>query len=1360
MPDGAAAESKVEKSLKSARQRLIDVGGRSRLINFPKDSSRSNALEIVDEISSEVFRIVMREQKTMSFLPGKQAAEETVETEEVWLPADDAADGPGIAARHTDNKLQTRLTPEGLQRRLAMLFSDAKSLESEQGVSALFIAAGFLRWYEDEKSDVVRQAPLILLPVEIVRDSIQSAYKVKARADDLSENIAIAERLWQDVNISFPAIPDGDDWTPAQYFDVVRQAVSSQPRWSIDENMMVLGFFSFAKLSMYLDLDPSKWPNGELTGSPAIGALLGDGFPYTDPPFSESEALDSILQPSDTIHVVNADASQARAIETVRQGRHLVIQGPPGTGKSETITNIIATAVKEGKSVLFVAEKLAALNVVYERLVKAELGAVCLQLHSKNANKKAVLASIKESLSLPAFEAGTSDLFASLAETRDRLNADSAMLNEILEPCGISPYEALGIQSMLAAKGAPPPKLEFPDLARMPRAEFGNVESLAASYADLAAKAGPARAHPWRGVKLAAIQPLERRRLFDGLGELQLMLGKLVEAATAIFRDLGWTGEPNLEVVHSALDALRVLERRPPGAGMFVVGIVRCFEQARLRKLCQTGLTFQAAHRSIGKYFNADLAWGYDFKDVASLRETLDQTGRSVIGRMGRRYREANAAFRQLVKPPHPDDLDQKFELLDRLVDGQNCFARLTDEMEFGRAALGAAWQDSATDFVSLSEAMEWLDRIPADFKIAALADSPAFALSPEELAARCNAMAMVDQPVRQLLESSVRKLELDTVEAFGRRAMGEIPLRDLGARVGEWLEQPDRLEELILMQRVEAALREAGAGPFVDAISDGSLPPERGVQELHFARAELIWNTALQRYPQLQTLNGLDRSRRVDRFRDLEGKRRLLARREVLARHSGEMPRGYSGEMGVIRGEIGRKRGHMPVRKLMQHAGGMVQKIKPVMLMSPLSVAQFLPPGAIEFDLLVIDEASQVKPEDALGAIARAKQIVVVGDQKQLPPTAFFDRLVNGDDGTQDDDDGPPIVSAGEMESVLTLCEARGMPSRMLEWHYRSRHPSLIAVSNKEFYKRLFIPPAPVRERGRLGFHVRRTAGSYDRGGTKTNRVEVDAIIEAIRAHALSDPGMSLGVATFSIEQRRLIENLLEAARRGDEALDRFVAGKQSGEDVFVKNLENVQGDERDIILVSIGYGPRVAGTGLDSMNFGPVSKEGGERRLNVLFTRARFRCDVFASFGSGDINLEGARSEGARVLKQFLRFGETGSLDLPTPRGGFDSPFEEEVFDAITAMDYQADSQVGDAGYRIDLAIVHPDKPGEYILAVECDGAAYHSAAWARERDRLRQEVLERLDGASTASGAPIGSTIPRPSARSSLSASSERS
>lgn len=416
-----------------------------------------------------------------------------------------------------------------------------------------------------------------------------------------------------------------------------------------------------------------------------------------------------------------------------------------------------------------------------------------------------------------------------------------------------------------------------------------------------------------------------------------------------------------------------------------------------------------------------------------------------------------------------------------------------------------------------------------------------------------------------------------------------------------------------------------------------------------------------------------------------------------------------------------------MPLRKLFSTAGDVIQAIKPCFMMSPISVAQYLAPGAIEFDLVVFDEASQVEPADAYGAIARGRQLLLVGDERQLPPTNFFSKIEEEDSSGGDGD-----LAVGDLESVLALGAVR-LPRRCrLRWHYRSRHESLIEFSNEQFYADapLRIFPSPHTGRDELGLAFRFVEGGvYKRGAGQHNPVEAAEVAAEVMRHATERPELSLGVGAFSISQQRAIQDELERLRReaSDDRVERFFAAHPE-EPFFVKNLETIQGDERDVILLSVGYGPDDAGR--LTMNFGPLNRDGGWRRLNVLVTRARQRCVLFSSFRADQMNLGGTQARGVVALKEYLYYAEHGRMtSTGTSTGRHDSPFEADVCRALRERGWEVHAQVGAAGFAIDLAVVDPERPGRYLLGVECDGATYHSSATARDRDRLRQAVLEGL-------------------------------
>jgi very-short-patch-repair endonuclease len=1309
--------------LAEVRLKLIETGMRNRLIHTPRAAKRTRSLPIVGANADAVLAGLVRQERPVRFLPAEDLAEIDKGPTTHKMPRLAAAK----AHHERRSGLQTALAPDLLQKRLHLIARDAKTAEEERGVNIHFLALGFLRWYEDEKSEAPRHAPLILLPVSLIRDAKRSSFDLKFRDEEIATNQALQERLRSDFGISLPDVPETEDWLPSAYFDAVAKAVASKRRWSIDAEGIELGFYSFSKLLMVRDLEPANWPNQALASHPIVRGLLCEGFASEAPILPEAAKLDEILSLDELVQIVDADSSQTRVIETVRAGRNLVVQGPPGTGKSQTIANIIASAVHAGKSVLFVAEKMAALNVVHDRLRKVGLEDICLELHSRTVNKRLVADRLEQTLQAAA-AFGDADAVELLRFARDRLNHVAARLHVPIGETGMSPHQALAIQIAAAGRDAPDARL-VEEAAHWTRNDFAEKNALIARLSNLTERAGPLSRHVYFGVNRIDLQPMDFQRLLPQLRAFAEKAGALAAYAAEIGAYFNLQDAPTLAGMKALIAMLRLAASLPPGSEPIATPLVSAPTLDRVIDAAALGVKWRRHQAPFGHIFHP-AAWN---APVAGLRAPLVQGATFAAARFGKGYREAGRSLASLLSVPLPRRPAERLALVDALLASQSLSRKLSAEAGFFADLLGEAWRGKKTDFALVRAVAETIkDIIACDVRtdVKRVIDA----------ARDGGAAACADELERAIDDFTVdfgevvASLDLDIAAVFGSPTIDAVDLDRLAARATRWAQNGASFEEWTQFAKADRQLRATGPAILADALASGRLPFSQAGVELETAFAEACWKKAIAADPDLAAFDGRAHDALIVKFVSLEAERRRVAAERIRARHQAAIPRGARGAMGLIRGEIGRRRNHMPLRKLMQAAGDAIQKIKPVFLMSPISVAQFLPPGSIDFDLLVIDEASQVRPGDALGLIARSRQIVVVGDKKQLPPTSFFDRVIADDADPWDDDEDKSRPAAGvapvtDLESILSLCEARGVESRMLRWHYRSRHPSLIAVSNAEFYKDLVMPPAPTTERKAKGLVLRRIAGAYDRGGQRTNAIEAEAVAEAVAEHARAKQPMTLGVVTFSTVQRDLICDRLEAKRRADPALDRFL--REGGdEDVFVKNLENVQGDERDVILVSVGYGPRQAGKPLDSMAFGPISTEGGERRLNVLFTRARARCEIFVSFGSGEINLERATGEGPRVLKRFLYYAESGVLEENRPtRADFESPFEATVAAAIESFGYKVEPQVGSAGFRIDLAARDPDEPGRYLLGVECDGASYHSALWARERDRLRQEVLEGL-------------------------------
>lgn len=681
-----------------------------------------------------------------------------------------------------------------------------------------------------------------------------------------------------------------------------------------------------------------------------------------------------------------------------------------------------------------------------------------------------------------------------------------------------------------------------------------------------------------------------------------------------------------------------------------------------------------------------------------------------------------------MTKAPLKSNPD-RLKLLESLILHRRQIQKIDERRALGELMIGPLWIGWKTDVTKALKSVQWMNE---QIELLGSPDALKTQLQQWPGSANPNELANELQTALSKAEQQWQKVEvlcdLDLQQAFGRNSIRKIPLKIIRDRVLCWLNDPEGQGSWIRLYDCANEVSDRGLDELRRDLARGSLAPEHACSTFDYVRAEAIYTRLVKLNPRLGKMSGRERSKLVDEFRDLDARLLHLSAQEVMAAHYDSIPEGERGRMGLLRGEAKKKTRHMPLRRLLKDVGDAVQTLKPVFLMSPLSVAQYLDSeNGLTFDLLLIDEASQIRPQNAIGAIMRAERVIIVGDQKQLPPTMFFDKLVTVGGENAETLEDARAEQVGDMESILALCEARNMPGCMLEWHYRSQHESLITVSNQEFYKnRLICPPSPSISNSELGLSFEYVGGLYRRGKSKgDNPQEAAAVMEAVLAHAKARPNESLGVVAMSKSQQTTIQNEAERMRGIHPELNRF-CNESKDEPFFVKNLETVQGDERDVIFISIGYG-RTEGGQL-FQNFGPVSKEGGERRLNVLFTRAKKRCRVFSSIRHNEIKHSQSPHRGPYMLKTFLQYAETGEMDIPVPTGNEpDSLFEEAVADAVREHGFDVDYQVGSAGFRIDLAVKDPDHEDRYLLAIECDGARYHSSFWARERDRMRQELLE---------------------------------
>lgn len=1320
--------NRVLKRLAEARDRLVDRNLRNKLINTSLQNTRSKNVRVWGELSDQVFECLINEKKSMTFSFAHEGDVEDSESESVDLldHSDDAdIDVLANAERHTDTVLETRLSKNGLERKLRALFYEAADYEEEQGVNILYLALGFLKWYEDSNSEIERFAPLILLPVELTREGAKDRYKLQVRDEDLMTNVSLKLWLKEQHAIELPELPEADSWKPSEYFEQVSAAVSKVSRWGVINNEILLGFFSFSKFLLWRDLNPSNWPQGVgLLEHEVVRRLLGNSGETesveVEPPLVPSdEMIDDHFTPHDLVYVLDADSSQTEAIQTTLAGRDLVIQGPPGTGKSQTITNIIAAAVHQGKKVLFVAEKIAALNVVHQRLVKAKLGPVCFQLHSRKASKSSVLQQLRDSIEQSYQPTVPKDRLDQLVELQTKLNQHAKRLNNPAEHWGLTPFEVLGGISKLTRDGVSPSAQKIPNAALYTKDQLSDLIITCRELVDRLIVSGIPSRHPWSPVTRGPLNPLDNERLKTLLAEAVEAVRQLIrlgaEADSQAALGKGYSSHLKSEDVEGLVEVLKFAKSKPELPAVLLTSNALYENSERFKSVVEAIDEYQSASRVL----SGQLAPAWEDYDISTLRVNFAGSGGSIFSIFNGKYRQSVSELKGLSAGGMPKDFSGRLAVLDTAIRLRSAKKLIEEASPQLTTALGEYWAAEKSDVMVLMVLSAWYSQIatltaPKFSILSKILDDSIAQSYIESMPEIVDSINSLEASISELTSIKGERLKADELQAEEANLHS---LLDSLSRFNEWPPVRDILE----------ALKHKLGDAFVALIYEGKIQPSEIIPTVQITIYEQIWQEMVNRAPELATLDGYQLESALEKFRLLDKERMTIASNEVMSSYIANRPGGFAGDMGLIRQELNKKRNHMPVRKLVAKAGRAIQELKPVFLMSPMSVAQFIPPGAMQFDLVLIDEASQIRPEDAIGAIARAKQVVVVGDDKQLPPTSFFTGI-SDDEATIDDDDDGVVLS--NLESILSLCNIVLPNQCMLRWHYRSHHPGLIAVSNRNFYdNNLLLPPSTIRDSYSDGMGVsmvKSPPNGYQRGGANGGRnvVEAEMIANAVIEFARNHPDKSLGVAAFSVKQRDAIRDLVDNKRRKHPELEEFFSLARD-EYFFIKNLESIQGDQRDVIFISVGYGRDT--TGRLTQTFGPLAQEGGERRLNVLISRAKDRCTVFSSITADDVRADPGKL-GISAFREFLQYAEKGYFDVPTLTGGdFDSDFEESVAMFLRKNGYQFQPQVGMAGFYIDIGVIDPKNETRFICGIECDGATYHSSRSARDRDRLRQEILE---------------------------------
>jgi len=1307
--------------LEELRNRLLDLTLRNNLLNYKPSAARS--IEIIESNLAEIYNTLILDEKGMKFHPGEKDTSSAPEEKNIWkYPIFSKS------SKHTDSTLATPYTDIELRKKLYSLQNKSRTVFEEQGYPTLYLALGFVQWTENESSKQLK-APLLLLPVDLERQKIKENYTLRWTGEDPVVSLSLSAKF-AEQGIELPDLGHPD--TAAEvgaFFDSVEETIKSKG-WMLCPEI-VLDLFSFKKYVMFKDLDPASWGEDfSIEDNPLIDSIF-------NPTEAPAETAD-LPQTGECFNIVDADSSQLAVIREAKAGKNLVVEGPPGTGKSQTIANMIAEMLAAGKTVLFVSEKMAALEVVKRRLDGAGLSRFCLELHSQTAKKVEFIRELERCIQHPTSPAAEVCDTTKIDALKTELSGYCSELREPIGACGFSPYDLFGIreqyryefESSPGRQNYRLPKVAVENASAITPEDYQAAVSALAdieSYLPSILKDGDTlSSHPWAETRPGMILPSDRDEIHDLTVAYRDGVERLVCAMRAVSDAAG------IPLPHSETDIPLMMEICRSLTSEFTatpeILSNRLWDNteavdrliSRMKKLSET-------RRKLLGIFTPEI---FDRNPARLYSEFMKYSEKNVISKL---FSGDFKRLKEELRSYYGGSLPTDAVILSDLKEARNYLTDrdgwLSEERSY-RSLFEPVWDGEDTDASVLFEYRNWVLAIRTMIAEGLITEQTVMHIADGTLGPDVMSGLFTE------LEAAAKAHSEESALLFDRLGIDEvsedITFAQMRRTADVWITEIDRLEEWSKFLSYAEVCAGTAAAQILPLIMTDKIDYDALIPAFLTGYADALLKEAYQQRPILAHFSQMPHEQKIAAFREFDLQMVSSNAKRLVQILDGNIPELFTGasresEMGVLTGEFNRKRGHMSIRSLMTKSGSLIQKIKPCFMMSPLSVAQYLDPRSVMFDIIIFDEASQVKPEDALGALMRGRQLVVMGDSRQLPPTTFFDQI----GGEESDEEEESTAGITDMESLLHVCK-QSFVTKRLRWHYRSRHESLIAVSNAEFYDgTLQVFPSPMHDTEDVGLSFVHVEDSvYERGKAGVNRGEAKAVAEAVIDYYRRFPNKTLGVATFSTKQQELIRREVDLLLRDNPDVESLMR-PENGEHFFVKNLETVQGDERDSMLISIGYGfdenHRL------SRNFGPLNQTDGERRLNVLITRARERCVVFANFRGYDLPVESDTPDGVAALSAFLTYAETRNA-APLSAGEDISPdvadfFPETVARMLEDNGYTVARNVGCAGFRIDLAVLHPETEGVYMAGILCDGPFYWSAADARDRDRLRGQVLEGL-------------------------------
>lgn len=1217
---------------------------------------------------------------------------------------------------YQNQRVRLLVTEKRLPTIVRGLLNNAKSSLEESGSNTLFVTIGTLKYLDKGKT---RYAPIILVPVTIYKNTSGRNYSLAFRDDEILINNTLYEYLKVNYDLSFDelrAIPydeTSDVYDLKTYFNTLRKKITGIEGWTVSESSFI-GIFSFTRFIMWNDLRNRK---DDLLKNDIVKSLVDNriAFKNKTEPVNIND-LDLMLAPNKYAIPLMADSSQTEAIVDASRGLSFVLNGPPGTGKSQTITNMIINSLYNKKTVLFVAQKMAALEVVKKRLDETGIGEFCIELHSNKAQKSDVLNQIKRILDIGKLKKPEEYeiVCAKLLEKRNELNEDLKKLHKKSEN-GFDLYDNI-ITYEKYKDNFKDIKLTGIDYSIINKDVYLETINEIENFIKLKKGIGDKFIELFSPIKMEEYSISLRSDLKEALDQYSLALFNYQNTISLVNKEPGF-----LQTRTNFINLYEVLSYYEENKNLISKNYVLSNDEGAklaIQSILLKILEYGESYKIYREYFNPSLL-SLDLDKIASEAEEVMTAGffSKVFFTYSRKKKKLIKEISLHQKKSFEFNDDKLYLFISNMCHIKEEFNNLKPFVPQLLVYFGQDYKEYDTDVDLL------LNKITVSNEFKRLYNS----INTNDLFSLIQNIDTYGIPKFKIVAENTLTIEKTLNDKF-KFDVSKLEFENYFIETSSYLNKLknnlEKLKEYILFNNEKVKLENTNVGNLVDLslakfVSDEDL--------INLYKKEVNYNLAMLKISNDSDLNlfsGTKENDAIESYRKLINEYNEITLREVAARLSKSTSTFFNGsntklsnEFVILNKAISNGGRGISLRNLFDSIPNILHELCPCFLMSPLSVAQYLDPKNEHFDIVIFDEASQITTSDAIGAIARGDSAIIVGDEKQLPPTSFFQA------NTTDEDDF--FIEDGE--SVLMDCLNISMPKKYLSWHYRSKDESLIAFSNASYYdNRLLTFPSPNSINGALTYNYV-SDGVYE---NRRNKREAEEIIKEV-VRRLKDEKLSkksIGIVTFSIAQQSLIEEKLQEALRKDSKFEEAYYAQK--EELFIKNLENVQGDERDVIIFSICYGP--AKDGKVSLNFGPLSTNGGEKRLNVAVSRAREEMIIYTSLRSEMIDLNRAQNNGSRGLKEFLEYARRGKNYILIKNGDqkeHKEGIEKYIAAELNKRGYETHINVGTSDFRVDIGVVDPNDKTKYCIGVLCDSKSYVESKTAKDRNVTQKAVLNRL-------------------------------